>query len=183
MGFVLVVSISLSRDLFWLIGVRKFEILFLPTAWLLEGLAGFLCDQFVKRFMGNNEARYRRFKVVYFTNFMEKQLLQTEDSLHICDTLKMQFRSVLGHCYYISLQQMFAKACFDDIWILVMANSNSFPEHMEMLRFHLAGQWSRMYGWCGGSPCSKQSFYGWYWFVWNWVTWSFGSNSYLESCK
>ncbi|CAM6102974.1 unnamed protein product [Calypogeia fissa] len=31
-------------------------------AWLLEGLAGFLCDHFVKRYMGNNEARYRRFK-------------------------------------------------------------------------------------------------------------------------
>ncbi|BBM98136.1 transcription initiation factor TFIID subunit 2 [Marchantia polymorpha subsp. ruderalis] len=31
-------------------------------AWLLEGLAGFLSDQFVKRHMGNNEARYRRYK-------------------------------------------------------------------------------------------------------------------------
>ncbi|KAL3700556.1 hypothetical protein R1sor_018578 [Riccia sorocarpa] len=31
-------------------------------AWLLEGLAGFLSDQFVRRYMGNNEALYRRYK-------------------------------------------------------------------------------------------------------------------------
>ncbi|KAG0458297.1 hypothetical protein HPP92_023454 [Vanilla planifolia] len=30
--------------------------------WLLEGLAGFLTDSFIKRFLGNNEARYRRYK-------------------------------------------------------------------------------------------------------------------------
>ncbi|PKU85061.1 hypothetical protein MA16_Dca022297 [Dendrobium catenatum] len=31
--------------------------------WLLEGLAGFLTDSFIKGFLGNNEARYRRYKV------------------------------------------------------------------------------------------------------------------------
>ncbi|KAK4361969.1 hypothetical protein RND71_017210 [Anisodus tanguticus] len=30
--------------------------------WLLDGLAGFLTDIFIKRFLGNNEARYRRYK-------------------------------------------------------------------------------------------------------------------------
>ncbi|XP_074278143.1 transcription initiation factor TFIID subunit 2 isoform X1 [Silene latifolia] len=30
--------------------------------WLVEGLAGFLTDTFVKEFLGNNEARYRRYK-------------------------------------------------------------------------------------------------------------------------
>ncbi|EOA34769.1 hypothetical protein CARUB_v10022342mg [Capsella rubella] len=30
--------------------------------WLLEGLAGFLTDMFIKQFLGNNEARYRRYK-------------------------------------------------------------------------------------------------------------------------
>ncbi|KAG1358725.1 putative Transcription initiation factor TFIID subunit 2 [Cocos nucifera] len=30
--------------------------------WLLDGLAGFLTDNFIKRFLGNNEARYRRYK-------------------------------------------------------------------------------------------------------------------------
>lgn len=30
--------------------------------WLLDGLAGFLTDVFIKRFLGNNEARYRRYK-------------------------------------------------------------------------------------------------------------------------
>jgi len=30
--------------------------------WLLDGLAGFLIDCFIKRFLGNNEARYRRYK-------------------------------------------------------------------------------------------------------------------------
>ncbi|XP_010537431.1 PREDICTED: transcription initiation factor TFIID subunit 2 [Tarenaya hassleriana] len=30
--------------------------------WLLDGLAGFLTDMFTKKFLGNNEARYRRFK-------------------------------------------------------------------------------------------------------------------------
>lgn len=30
--------------------------------WLLDGLAGFLTDSFIKRFLGNNEARYRRYK-------------------------------------------------------------------------------------------------------------------------
>ncbi|KAJ3705784.1 hypothetical protein LUZ61_009489 [Rhynchospora tenuis] len=30
--------------------------------WLLDGLAGFLTDNFMKRFLGNNEARFRRFK-------------------------------------------------------------------------------------------------------------------------
>ncbi|CBI15409.3 unnamed protein product, partial [Vitis vinifera] len=33
--------------------------------WLLDGLAGFLTDSFVKRFLGNNEARYRRYKVCF----------------------------------------------------------------------------------------------------------------------
>ncbi|KAL5815631.1 hypothetical protein ACOSQ4_026272 [Xanthoceras sorbifolium] len=30
--------------------------------WLLDGLAGFLTDTFIKKFLGNNEARYRRYK-------------------------------------------------------------------------------------------------------------------------
>ncbi|GAB2300049.1 hypothetical protein Dimus_034090 [Dionaea muscipula] len=30
--------------------------------WLVEGLAGFLTDTFIKEFLGNNEARYRRYK-------------------------------------------------------------------------------------------------------------------------
>ncbi|XP_020578033.1 transcription initiation factor TFIID subunit 2 isoform X2 [Phalaenopsis equestris] len=30
--------------------------------WLLEGLAGFLTDSFIKGFLGNNEAKYRRYK-------------------------------------------------------------------------------------------------------------------------
>ncbi|KAL0309497.1 UNVERIFIED_CONTAM: Transcription initiation factor TFIID subunit [Sesamum radiatum] len=30
--------------------------------WLLDGLAGFLTDSLIKRFLGNNEARYRRYK-------------------------------------------------------------------------------------------------------------------------
>ncbi|RLN33659.1 transcription initiation factor TFIID subunit 2 [Panicum miliaceum] len=30
--------------------------------WLLDGLAGFLTEIFINRFLGNNEARYRRFK-------------------------------------------------------------------------------------------------------------------------
>ncbi|CAA0837832.1 Transcription initiation factor TFIID subunit 2 [Striga hermonthica] len=30
--------------------------------WLLDGLAGFLTDSYIKRFLGNNEARYRRYK-------------------------------------------------------------------------------------------------------------------------
>ncbi|ONK56593.1 uncharacterized protein A4U43_C10F10470 [Asparagus officinalis] len=30
--------------------------------WLLDGLAGFLTDSFIKKFFGNNEARFRRYK-------------------------------------------------------------------------------------------------------------------------
>ncbi|CAH9064286.1 unnamed protein product [Cuscuta epithymum] len=30
--------------------------------WLLDGLAGFLTDTFIKKFLGSNEARYRRYK-------------------------------------------------------------------------------------------------------------------------
>ncbi|KAH7528799.1 hypothetical protein FEM48_Zijuj05G0110600 [Ziziphus jujuba var. spinosa] len=30
--------------------------------WLLEGLAGFMTDLFIKKYLGNNEARYRRYK-------------------------------------------------------------------------------------------------------------------------
>ncbi|XP_023767064.1 transcription initiation factor TFIID subunit 2 isoform X2 [Lactuca sativa] len=30
--------------------------------WLLDGLAGFLTDSYIKQFLGNNEARYRRYK-------------------------------------------------------------------------------------------------------------------------
>lgn len=37
----------------------------LLAEWLLDGLAGFLTDSFVKRFLGNNEARYRRYKVCF----------------------------------------------------------------------------------------------------------------------
>ena len=33
------------------------------TEWLVEGLAGFLTDTFIKEFLGNNEVRYRRYKV------------------------------------------------------------------------------------------------------------------------
>ena len=31
--------------------------------WLVDGIAGFLTDSFVKRFLGNNEARHCRYKV------------------------------------------------------------------------------------------------------------------------
>lgn len=31
--------------------------------WLLDGLAGFLTDFYIKKHLGNNEARYRRYKV------------------------------------------------------------------------------------------------------------------------
>lgn len=33
--------------------------------WLLDGLAGFLTDLFIKKYLGNNEARYRRYKVFF----------------------------------------------------------------------------------------------------------------------
>lgn len=33
------------------------------SEWLVDGLAGFLTDSFIKRFLGNNEARFRRYKV------------------------------------------------------------------------------------------------------------------------
>lgn len=35
------------------------------TEWLLDGLAGFLTDFFIKKHLGNNEARYRRYKVCF----------------------------------------------------------------------------------------------------------------------
>lgn len=34
--------------------------------WLLEGLAGFLADFFIKKHLGNNEARYQRYKVCFY---------------------------------------------------------------------------------------------------------------------
>ena len=33
--------------------------------WLLDGLAGFLIDFFIKKHLGNNEARYRRYNVCF----------------------------------------------------------------------------------------------------------------------
>lgn len=49
---------------------------FFCAEWLLDGLAGFLTEHFVKRYLGNNEARYRRFKVgLYF-------LLKSDSSCH-----------------------------------------------------------------------------------------------------
>ncbi|KAK4396550.1 Transcription initiation factor TFIID subunit [Sesamum angolense] len=41
--------------------------------WLLDGLAGFLTDSLIKRFLGNNEARYRRYKVAVL-QMLEKQM-------------------------------------------------------------------------------------------------------------
>jgi hypothetical protein len=34
--------------------------------WLLEGLAGFLADFYIKKHLGNNEARYQRYKVYFY---------------------------------------------------------------------------------------------------------------------
>lgn len=34
--------------------------------WLLEGLAGSLADFFIKKHLGNNEARYQRYKVCFY---------------------------------------------------------------------------------------------------------------------
>lgn len=34
----------------------------LNDEWLLDGLAGFMTDLFIKKYLGNNEARYRRYK-------------------------------------------------------------------------------------------------------------------------
>jgi hypothetical protein len=39
------------------------------SEWLLDGLAGFLTELFIKKFLGNNEARYRRYKVSTFEVF------------------------------------------------------------------------------------------------------------------
>ncbi|KAL8140263.1 hypothetical protein V2J09_006284 [Rumex salicifolius] len=36
----------------------------LNDEWLIEGLAGFLTDTFIKEFFGSNEAQYRRYKIV-----------------------------------------------------------------------------------------------------------------------
>lgn len=41
----------------------------LLSEWLLDGLAGFLTELFIKKFLGNNEARYRRYKVSTFEVF------------------------------------------------------------------------------------------------------------------
>lgn len=41
----------------------KMVVWFLSSEWLLDGLAGFMTDLFIKRYLGNNEARYRRYKV------------------------------------------------------------------------------------------------------------------------
>lgn len=44
-------------------------ILCASTEWLLDGLAVYLTDSFIKKHLGNNEARYQRFKVcAYLTS-------------------------------------------------------------------------------------------------------------------
>ncbi|XP_024359807.1 transcription initiation factor TFIID subunit 2 isoform X2 [Physcomitrium patens] len=59
-------AISTRIKLAHALAQQWFGIFIIPDSagddWLLEGLAGMLTDLFVKRFLGNNEARFRRYK-------------------------------------------------------------------------------------------------------------------------
>jgi hypothetical protein len=60
----------------------------LYAEWLLDGLAGFLTDNYIKRFLGNNEARFRRFKVChlptnYFTTFKSSYAVYTASNINL----------------------------------------------------------------------------------------------------
>ncbi|XP_024402345.1 transcription initiation factor TFIID subunit 2 isoform X1 [Physcomitrium patens] len=59
-------AISTRIKLAYALAQQWFGIFITPDSpaddWLLEGLAGMLTDLFVKRFLGNNEARFRRYK-------------------------------------------------------------------------------------------------------------------------
>ena len=54
------------RLLVLIIPIKKFNANY--PEWLLDGLAGFLTDYFIKKNLGNNEARYRRYKVCFSIN-------------------------------------------------------------------------------------------------------------------
>lgn len=53
------IPFSCSKDYIYF----KMVVWFLSSEWLLDGLAGFMTDLFIKKYLGNNEARYRRYKV------------------------------------------------------------------------------------------------------------------------
>ncbi|XP_012092957.1 transcription initiation factor TFIID subunit 2 isoform X2 [Jatropha curcas] len=59
-------AIDTSIKLAFALAKQWFGIYIVPEEpndeWLLDGLAGFLTDLFIKKFLGNNEARYRRYK-------------------------------------------------------------------------------------------------------------------------
>lgn len=57
--FLLQFTVSSSFIFFWS------DVWFLLLEWLLDGLAGFLTDLFIKKNLGNNEARYQRYKVCF----------------------------------------------------------------------------------------------------------------------
>lgn len=49
--------------------------------WLLDGLAVFLTDSFIKKHLGNNEARYQRFKVCVYLDQHNQYLSLAEANL------------------------------------------------------------------------------------------------------
>ncbi|OAY50235.1 transcription initiation factor TFIID subunit 2 isoform X2 [Manihot esculenta] len=59
-------TIDTSIKLAFALAKQWFGVFIVPEEpsdeWLLDGLAGFLTDLFIKKFLGNNEARYRRYK-------------------------------------------------------------------------------------------------------------------------
>ncbi|GKE78695.1 hypothetical protein Tco_1544815 [Tanacetum coccineum] len=67
----MMVTYSYSYGLLELRRVIQYSPNFPLSEWLLDGLAGFLTDSFVKQSLGNNEARYRRYKM-YIDDRVEK---------------------------------------------------------------------------------------------------------------
>ncbi|XP_047266049.1 transcription initiation factor TFIID subunit 2 isoform X2 [Capsicum annuum] len=65
-GSLLYQTIDTRIKLAYALARQWFGVYITPEAptddWLLDGLAGFLTDIFIKKFLGNNEARYRRYK-------------------------------------------------------------------------------------------------------------------------
>ncbi|CAN7130248.1 unnamed protein product [Brassica rapa subsp. narinosa] len=57
--------------------------------WLLDGLAGFLTDMFIKQFLGNNEARYRRYKA-------NSAVCKADDSGAMCLSASSSCKDLFG---------------------------------------------------------------------------------------
>nr|XP_043639967.1 transcription initiation factor TFIID subunit 2 isoform X1 [Erigeron canadensis] len=100
--------------------------------WLLEGLAGFLTDSFIKQFLGNNEARYRRYKancaVCKADDSAATALSSSDASKALYGTQSIGFYGKIRSCKSVAVLQMLEKQMGPESFCKVLKNLVAPPK-------------------------------------------------------